>query len=198
MVNIDETVRSIFDLFREHGSRGYIGEAVSQTEHMVQSAMLAEEENQPTPVILGALFHDIGHLMAYGRVKTQAMVTDGVNLGVQGHECVGADFLREKGLGEDVCRIVRGHVDAKRYLVFADKEYHAKLSPSSQQTLKHQGGPMTGEEAENFRQEKWFDAMIRMRHWDDLAKRTDIEMKPLEVYEKMCREYLADLHAESK
>ncbi len=40
----DESVEAIFRLYEKYGSGDYIGECVSQTEHMVQCAMLAEDE----------------------------------------------------------------------------------------------------------------------------------------------------------
>lgn len=43
----EEVTKEVFDLFREYGSRDYIGEPVSQQEHMTQCAMLAEKEGYP-------------------------------------------------------------------------------------------------------------------------------------------------------
>ncbi len=37
--NVDE----VFELYERHGQADYIGEPVSQVEHMVQAAQLAEE-----------------------------------------------------------------------------------------------------------------------------------------------------------
>jgi predicted HD phosphohydrolase len=39
------------------------------------------------------------------------------NVGRIGHETIGAEFLRSLGFGENVCRLVGNHVDAKRYVV---------------------------------------------------------------------------------
>ncbi len=36
------------------------------------------------------------------------------NVGRVGHESIGAEFLRSLGFGENVCRLVGSHVDAKR------------------------------------------------------------------------------------
>ena len=41
---IGKSVEAIFRLYELHGSEDYLGEAVSQTQHMVQCAMLAEAE----------------------------------------------------------------------------------------------------------------------------------------------------------
>lgn len=39
-------LKKIFTLYEEFGARDYVGEPVSQIEHMIQAAMLAEDDNQ--------------------------------------------------------------------------------------------------------------------------------------------------------
>ena len=58
---IDKTVEEIFSLYDRFGSADYIGEPVSQIEHMSQSAELAIREGYDDEVVLAAFFHDIGH-----------------------------------------------------------------------------------------------------------------------------------------
>jgi predicted HD phosphohydrolase len=47
-------------------------------------------------VILGALLHDIGHLVGKDK-DLEDMVTDGVIIGTQDHDKVGESFLRDLG-----------------------------------------------------------------------------------------------------
>ena len=61
-------------------------------------------------------------------------------------------------------------------------------------TLVHQGGPMTAEEADTFENSDSFQAILRMRTWDEQAKDPDVTTDPLEKYENMCLEYLNDLN----
>jgi hypothetical protein len=42
--------------------------------------------------------------------------------------------------------LICNHVSAKRYLCWKYPDYHAKLSPASRTTLRHQGGPMSSTE----------------------------------------------------
>ena len=46
------------------------------------------------------------------------MVVEGVHLGIEDHDRVGERFLAAAGFPESVTKFVRGHVLAKRYLVF--------------------------------------------------------------------------------
>jgi predicted HD phosphohydrolase len=46
------------------------------------------------------------------------MQIEGVQLGAQDHDRVGEDFLVDMGFPKSVTQFVRGHVLAKKYLVF--------------------------------------------------------------------------------
>ena len=73
-------------------------------------------------VVLGAFFHDIGHLVG-DRAGAAKMQTDGVHLGAHHHGSLGAEFLHTRGFGTDVTHIVSHHVDAKRYLCCTEPGY---------------------------------------------------------------------------
>ena len=118
----EQATKEVFDLFRKYGSRDYIGEPVSQQEHMTQCAMLAEKDGYPDEVILGVFLHDIGHLVGFdGDLPPMG------DVGTNAHEIVGEQFLKDLGFPESVTSFVRGHVDAKRYLVFKYPDYHDKV-----------------------------------------------------------------------
>lgn len=160
--NPEEVVAEVFALYELHGDEDYIGEPVSQLEHMSQAAALAQQEGYDDEVILAAFFHDIGHLCA----SSESM--DG--MGNVDHEKLGAEYLIARGFSERLANLVNGHVIAKRYLTFKHPEYYEKLSPASRVTLNFQGGVMSATEAESFEKNPDADLIIRMRYWDDEAK----------------------------
>jgi phosphonate degradation associated HDIG domain protein len=161
----------IMSCYQQHGGEEYAGEKVTQLEHMVQAAQLAEEQGYDNEVVLAAFLHDIGHICEAGRGDNEM---DG--FGIKDHEEIGADYLLQKGFSKKVVRLVQSHVEAKRYLTYKDPEYYDKLSDASKKTLEYQGGKMEKEEAEAFEQYPLFDLIIKMRKWDEQAK---IEHKPL-------------------
>lgn len=161
----EDIVNEIFALYEKHGGEDYIGEPVSQLEHMSQAAVLAEEEGFEDEVILAAFFHDIGHLCAE---DGNAASMDG--FGNVDHEQLGADYLRERGFSERLATLVESHVIAKRYLTYKYPEYYNKLSEASKATLEFQGGRMTEVEAVSFEQNPDAELFIRLRYWDDKAK----------------------------
>lgn len=162
-----ETISEL--LVRAHGQ--YDSENISQLEHALQSADLAQRANASRAEITAALLHDVGHLIApVGPV------------GAEDHDRVGACFLEELGFGPSVVSLVRGHVDAKRYLVWRDSGYQSHLSEASQISLELQGGAMTSAEARAFSQDGGFRARIRLRSWDDRAKVEHLVVPVLDEY----------------
>ena len=49
---------------------------------------------------------------------------------------MGEEFLQDLGFPPEVTQFVRGHVQAKRYLVFKNKDYHDQLSEASKGNLR--------------------------------------------------------------
>lgn len=183
--NAKKIAAEIISLYGEYGSEDYIGEPVSQLEHMCQSAELAEKEGYDEEVILAAFFHDIGHLCEH---IMDAKQMDGY--GVVDHEKMGADFLRSKGFSETIASLVENHVQAKRYLTYRYPEYFDKLSPASKKTLEFQGGVMNAEEAGMFEADPLFPLHIKVRRWDEAAKLTGQSLPPLEKFKLMMIRHL--------
>jgi 2-amino-1-hydroxyethylphosphonate dioxygenase (glycine-forming) len=181
----DQIVREVFDLYEKHGDEDYIGEPVSQLEHMSQSAQLAMKQGCDDEVVLAAFFHDIGHIC----VMQNAMNSMG-GYGVKSHEKIGADFLREKGFPDRIARLVESHVQAKRYLTFKYPDYYHSLSEASKKTLEFQGGRMGEEEANAFENADIFETSILLRKWDELAKETEIPIVDLNDLKERARKVL--------
>ena len=181
-------VDEIFLLYRKYGSEDYIGEPVSQIEHMCQCAQLAEQEGYDDEVILAAFFHDIGHLCEHILPVTEQMN----GFGVVDHEKLGADYLRSKGFSPTIASLVENHVQAKRYLTYHYPDYYDQLSEASKQTLVLQGGRMTLEEAMAFESDTLFDLHIKLRRWDEKAKREHQPLPSLDKYETMALRHLED------
>lgn len=162
-----QAVKQVFDLYETHGDADYIGEPVSQLEHMWQAAALAEAAGADEEVVLAAFFHDLGHLCA---PVHEADSMDG--FGIVDHERLGADYLRARGFSERVARLVESHVQAKRYLTHKYPSYLRQLSEASMATLAFQGGVMSAAEAAAFEQDPEADIILQLRQWDEQAKET--------------------------
>jgi len=172
--NPEAIVNEVFALYEKFGDEDYIGEPVSQLEHMSQAAALAQSEGYDDEVVLAAFFHDIGHLCADAG-ETGSM--DG--MGNVDHEKLGADYLLHRGFSARLAALVQGHVIAKRYLTYKYPEYYNKLSAASKTTLQFQGGVMSIDEATQFELNPDAELIIRLRYWDDMAKELHIPVDNL-------------------
>lgn len=189
MTGHEQVVARVFGLYERFGTRDYIGEPVSQIEHMSQAAQLAMAEGFDDEVVLAAFFHDIGHLCEQGGESMGGY-------GVVSHERLGADYLRRAGFSERMAKLVEYHVQAKRYLTFSQPGYYARLSEASRRTLDYQGGVMSAEEAHAFEQDPLCALSLRMRHWDEQAKKQHVPVHDLRIFKQMA-ERLLRLSADS-
>ena len=186
-MNAEQVVAEVFALYEQHGAADYIGEPVSQIEHMSQAAQLAMAEGFDDEVVLAAFFHDIGHICGQG----------GANMGGYGvvsHERLGADYLRRAGFSERLAKLVEYHVQAKRYLTFSQPDYYHRLSEASRRTLGYQGGVMTADEARAFEQDPLCAVSLRLRHWDEQAKEMHVPVLDLQLLKRKATALLADSH----
>jgi [1-hydroxy-2-(trimethylamino)ethyl]phosphonate dioxygenase len=168
----------VLALYRARGAGAYFGERVSMSEHGLQAAWFAREENAPEPLVVAALLHDVGHLIEAVPDALADWITDAR------HEQVGARWLAAR-FGPEVSEPVRLHVPAKRYLCATDSSYFRQLSPASVHTLALQGGRMSADEVAAFEGEPYFREAVRVRRWDDQGKVAGLATPPLEDYVAM-------------
>lgn len=184
-MDVNLVAQETLDLYRQFGDADYIGEPVSQTEHMSQCAQLALAAGADDEMVLAAFFHDIGHLCEH---LMPVELLGGY--GVVDHENLGANFLLERGFSQRVAKLVASHVQAKRYLTFTNPAYFSNLSAASLATLQLQGGPMTAEEAADFAADVWHKDYIQMRLWDEQAKLENVPIIDFAVIQQKMIEHL--------
>lgn len=174
-MNKHEFVDELRALFATRGDSEYGGEVVTQEEHALQCATLAENEGASPELIVAALLHDVGHLL-------HDLDDDAPEQGVDDcHESSGYHFLR-KHFPLSVSQPVQLHVDAKRYLCTTQPGYIQTLSEPSVTSFHLQGGCMPTEQLEQFRQYEYWEDALRLRKWDDLAKVESLQTAGVEHF----------------
>lgn len=174
-MSADELVDEIFRVFGEYGAEQYLGEQVSLTEHMLQSAHAAEQDGAPSRLVAAALLHDYGHFI-------HGLPEDSAEHGVDTrHEEVAFAFFAEH-FGEEIAEPIRMHVAAKRYLCAVEPSYLAELSPASVHSLELQGGPFGADEIAVFEASPYAEDAVRLRRYDDIGKVAGLATPDLEHY----------------
>ena len=160
----------------------YIGEKVTISEHMIQTAMIAENSKSSNNLICSCLLHDYGHFILEDPDKLVRKKIDGK------HEDIGYEYLK-KFFKKEVVEPIKYHVLAKRYLA-KKKKYFNSLSEASKISLKLQGGALNKKESKEFEKKYFFKQTIKLRKFDEVAKRTDIKMKSIIEYKNLLSSHL--------
>ncbi len=172
------SLEQIERLYAERGGLGY-GEGVTQAEHAVQCASLAQAQGAAPSLVAAALLHDIGHLFE-DEAEVVGADTD------HRHEIAGARAL---GLlfDEAVRRPIALHVAAKRYLCFKEPHYFEALTPASRASLTLQGGPFDAAQAQAFERLPYWREAVDLRRLDDMGKREDLASRPFADFAPLLR-----------
>ena len=160
----------------------YIGEKVTISEHMIQSAMIAEKAKSSGSLVCACLLHDYGHFILEDPDELVRKKLDGK------HEDIGYEYLK-KFFKEDIVKPITYHVLAKRYLA-RNKKYFNSLSDASKISLKLQGGMLNAKESKEFEKKDFFKHSIKLRKFDEVAKRTNIKMKSIIEYKNLLSSHL--------
>jgi phosphonate degradation associated HDIG domain protein len=169
------TLAAIAALYERRGGEQYSGEPVTQLEHALQTALLAEQEGADDALVTAALLHDLGHLLDdHGDTPTLRGIDDR-------HQHVALPRLR--GLfPATVLAAIGLHVDAKRYLCQAQPGYFEQLSADSVRSLALQGGVYDAAQAAAFIARPGASDAVRVRLWDDRAKQADLATPTLDHF----------------
>ena len=110
------------------------------SEHMLQSAMIAEKAKSSSSLVCASLLHDYGHFIIDDPDELVKNDKDGY------HESIGYEYLKSF-FKKEIVEPIKYHVLAKRYLA-RDKKYYKHLSDASKISLKLQGGILNKKESD--------------------------------------------------
>ena len=173
-----DIIEKIISNFKNNKSL-YIGENVTISEHMIQAAMIAEKSKSKDFLICSCLLHDYGHFILDDPDELIRKNQDGK------HEDIGYEYLK-KFFKREVVEPIKHHVIAKRYLA-RDKKYFNKLSSASVVSLELQGGLLNSKEAKSFEKEEFFKEAIKLRKFDEVAKKVGLKIKDIIDYKDLLK-----------
>lgn len=175
MTTTSAAIETIRQILIDVGTQRYGAEPISQLQHALQCAKLAEDDGATPELVTAALLHDIGHLVDK---RFEGAAEAGID---RHHEEIGAAYLSQ-WFGPAVTEPILLHVPAKRYLCAVEPEYAKTLSPASVRSLELQGGADTTFSTKHFLESSWASDAIRLRRWDDKAKDPSMTTDDLETY----------------
>ncbi len=157
---------------------------MTEEEHALQCAYLAENHGESPELIVSCLLHDYGHLL---HNLGEDIALSGIDAR---HEEIGASTLA--GIFPDsVVEPIRLHVAAKRFLCQRDSAYRLGLSEASVLSLDLQGGVMSEMEASAFELLPYSAPAVRLRLYDDSAKSTNLQIPGLDHYRHLLESMVA-------
>jgi predicted HD phosphohydrolase len=159
----DQVLGDIRWLFENRGAERHASHrmpGVTQLEHALQTATLAEAAGAGDAIVTAALLHDLGHMMCM-----DAEDFHGVD---DLHEYRALPLLRA-AFDEAILGPIKLHEDAKRLLSMTEPDYYAALTAHEKRALQLQGGPFSGEDAARFVRMPYAREAIMLRRWDDRA-----------------------------
>ena len=191
------SIPEIVDLLNGRAHTWYGQEAVSQLEHALQCAHLAEVAEESPETIVAALLHDLGHMLGANSQRPILAVRGEGDAKSQDpdqarptaddlHQYIALPFLRGV-FGDAVLEPIKLHVEAKRYLCATDSTYWECLSPASKHSLVLQGGVHSPDQASAFEALPFSDRAARLRRYDDLAKAPGAKTPGLNHYKQLMR-----------
>jgi phosphonate degradation associated HDIG domain protein len=180
------SIPEIVQLLNSRATTWYGQESVSQLEHALQCADLAEKADETPETVVAALLHDLGHMLSPHRPNavTDEVPADTMPTKDDLHQFVALPFLRSL-FPDAVLEPIKLHVDAKRYLCAVDAGYWADLSPASKHSLELQGGTFDEQQVAAFEALPYYAEAVRLRRYDDLAKVPGHKTPDLAHFEKM-------------
>ncbi|MDJ0594797.1 MAG: HD domain-containing protein [Pleurocapsa sp. MO_226.B13] len=185
---MNQKLDDLLEIVVSRGNEQYGMEAVSQLEHALQCAILAEQANATPELIIASLLHDFGHLV-------HNLGEDAAEKGIDDrHEYRALGYLN-KIFSPAVTEPIRMHVNAKRYLCAVDDNYWDSLSPASKTSLELQGGIYSQIEAREFISQPYAKDAVKLRIWDDLAKVKDLDTPGLDYFVTRMEELTIDSHS---
>jgi predicted HD phosphohydrolase len=169
MTSVDQLIELLDELGRRPSPDD---DRFTDLDHGLQcAAELVAVRPDDDELALAGLVHDVAHPLGSD----------------EEHGRLGAQLVRPV-LGDRVADLVEAHVPAKLFLVTTDPAYRSGLSADSTRTLTLQGGGMTSEEAEAFRQLPIFEDAVLLRRADEAAKVPGREVPGLEHWVGVLRD----------
>jgi predicted HD phosphohydrolase len=179
--------QTLLEVFENYTLRGYFRseEPLSPAQHMAQCGTLAQVAGYDDEVVLATFFHDIGYIL-----EPEEQVGESGEYTLRDCGWLGAAYLRDYGFSERIALLVEGHFEAKRYLALRETQLQEIGDPELRLMPKEADARMTPDEASRFEERIDFLIYLKMREWNEAARRSDQPALSIMRFKDMARTHL--------
>ena len=147
----------------------YGEEAVTELEHSLQCAELADQAAADEELVLACLLHDVARFAVPQDDVSDTLQKAKVHNAAKGHGVKAAELM-DGFLPERSLFFIQHHAEAKQYLCQTHPGYKDKLSSASIKTLQVQSQDTDQQKLDELAAHPWWPDAVRLRVWDDAAK----------------------------
>ncbi len=187
------TYQHIVDSFDSAAFIQYGETAVTELEHALQCAELADNAGADDELVFACMLHDVARFAVPQDQVSDTLQNLEPSKDAKGHGEKAAELMRGL-LPERSLFCIQHHAEAKQYLCQTNEKYRQKLSAASIKTLAIQSDSTSQERLNTLAKHEWWEDAIRLRVWDDAGKVKGKETRPLTFWLERLEQFLAMVH----
>jgi predicted HD phosphohydrolase len=166
---------------------------VTELEHALQSAELADHAGADDELVFAAMLHDVGRYAVPQELVSDTLQEVDIADNALGHGEQGAQLMANM-LPARSLFCIRYHAESKLYLCQTNPNYRAKLAGASVKTLAVQSTDYDQARLDELSAHRWWQDAIRVRVWDDAAKVRGRVTRPLDYWTGRLEIFLDEMH----
>ncbi len=143
--------------------------AVTELEHALQCAELADKASADDDLVFACMLHDVARFALPQNQISDTLQNTELDKNAKGHGAAAAEMM-DGLLPQRSLFCIKHHAEAKQYLCQTNPRYREKLAAASIKTLAIQAAETDGQQLETLSRHEWWPDALRVRVWDDGAK----------------------------
>jgi predicted HD phosphohydrolase len=179
--------------FDEAAKIRYGESGVTELEHALQSAELADHAGADDELVFAAMLHDVGRYAVPQELVSDTLQEVDIADNALGHGEQGAQLMANM-LPARSLFCIRYHAESKLYLCQTNPNYRAKLAGASVKTLAVQSTDYYQARLDELSAHRWWQDAIRVRVWDDAAKVRGRVTRHLDYWTGRLEIFLDEMH----
>lgn len=159
----------------------YGDSSVSEQEHALQCAELADGAGADEALVMASLLHDVARFAVPQEMVLDTLQNAESHQDAKSHGEMAAQLLANL-LPPRALFCIRYHGEAKQYLCETSPGYREKLAEASITTMRIQSRETSAEQLSTLASHQWWKDALRVRAWDDAGKVSGRQTRTLDYW----------------